>query len=154
MQKIDLRKISYSITYYSPCIDVYVDFGNRKVVKSTLSKDEIRQTESLLLKSFKAYNRRVEKDFPVAEELFSSLGKMEDFQIDPKDYYRQYVPVVDEQGNKFVHVQAITKQLAKSSPEWKTELLQIYDGGSCVFRCLINLSKNRAGKGSTFGYFF
>lgn len=154
MQKIDLRKVRYSITYYSPCTDLYVDFGMRKVVKSTLSKDELRQTERLLLKAFRAYNRQVEKDFSNPEFIAPDWGKMEDFLLDPENYYRQYVPAIDELGNKFVHVQAITKELAKSSPEWKTDLLQIYDDGSNTFRCLINLSKNRAGKGWTAGYFY
>ncbi len=49
----------------------------------------------------------------------SHIGvKWKIFQIDAKDYCRQYVPAVDEQDNKFVHVQAITKELVKSSPEW------------------------------------
>jgi hypothetical protein len=55
------------------------------------------------------------------------------------NYRRQYVCVINNKGQKEVYVNC----LCDSMNSWKTELVEIQDGGNCFFNFKINLSTKR-----------
>jgi hypothetical protein len=88
------------------------------------------------------------QDLVVVEELLVNCISTSNSGRDTKDaqylmslenYNRQYIPFIkDEQ--KFVLVNCFCDNV-KRFPKWKKEVITIYDGGSCYFTVLMNLTK-------------
>jgi hypothetical protein len=56
------------------------------------------------------------------------------------EYRRQYIAYSDNH-QKMVWVNCFCNEDAKMFPYWKKKMVFVYDGGSCFFNLLINLSK-------------
>lgn len=104
--------------------------------------EEIKIIDSLFTKSIIEYNLK-------RKELFEKNGETDSILkinlfIDLKrfKYYRQYMPVVNKQGEKIVYINCFCKNLntKMESTYWRKELVQCSDGGSCFFELYINLS--------------
>ena len=73
----------------------------------------------------------------------SRKGKSPWMQIEhPESYFRQYVGVLQD-GQKRIYVNAFcgfNGGQPPQTPYWKNHLYIIYDGGSCVWRAMYDLS--------------
>ncbi|SFU68953.1 hypothetical protein SAMN05216480_11388 [Pustulibacterium marinum] len=65
-------------------------------------------------------------------------------------YYRQYIPFIDEDGDRMIEVNAfcdsIYKEELKRNPDreplnWKEHYVMFLDGGSCFWNIIINIDK-------------
>lgn len=68
----------------------------------------------------------------------------EDYIEDFDEYYRQYIPYINERGEKIVEVNCfcdVTNMDDEvSGLYWRTDLIQVNDGGNCFFNLNVNLS--------------
>jgi hypothetical protein len=55
-----------------------------------------------------------------------------------KGYHRQYVSVIDSNGEKIVWVNFFCSTF---NDNWKKELVMVHDGGNCFFNIKINLTR-------------
>jgi hypothetical protein len=112
----------------------------KKAKPANLNTDEIIEIESLLSEFIKNYN-------PAQVRFFDSINKAHpeyrfnknDFIIDLARYKRQYIPVINEKGEKEVWVNCF----CDNPPNWKNEIEQVMDGGNCFFNVKINLTKKK-----------
>lgn len=88
---------------------------------TTLSANEIEELDSLFQKAILDHNSVVRDPFRYIKDL--------------SVYKRQYVPVINEKGEKEVWVNCFCSK----HPNWKTEIGIVTDGGSCYFNLIINL---------------
>ncbi|WP_339836475.1 hypothetical protein [uncultured Flavobacterium sp.] len=85
-------------------------------------------------------------DFFIIEEVLNNAINNGEFYFlkkaslnDLKKYYRQYVVYLNQNNEKCVYINAMCN--VDIIPNWKQELLDISDGGSCYWNLKINLSK-------------
>ncbi|SFQ63655.1 hypothetical protein [Flavobacterium akiainvivens] len=89
----------------------------------SLSKEEIAQADALLYKSLDTYNQKENRE-----------------DINLRYYIRQYVPELNEKGEKQVMIYAMCSIFEGDG--WRKHLSHVNDGGDCFFEVLINLEKN------------
>lgn len=122
--------------------DTSFEYVFPKTFKSAdLTENEIKQCEVLLISYIANYNsveakrrfNQVTKDNPNLE------FDLEDFTINLRNYGRQFVAAVSENGSKIVFVNCFC------DPEHydyrKTKLVEVFDGGKCFFNLKINLTE-------------
>lgn len=121
-----------------------IDLPNfRAVIKSeefkslSLSNEEIKQADALLLKSVNNYN-----DWAWSRYKDTEL-KPGDFLINLRFYIRQYEPRLNEDGEKVVFIYGMC---LVSGDRWREGREYISDGGKCYFEVEVNLATNTAGK--------
>lgn len=89
-----------------------------------LTNQELAEVEQLLNKCL------APKRLPTREDLES--------QIMLSEYRRQYIPYINQKGEKFVWVNCFC---ADRLEYWKKTVVQVMDGGSCFFNVTINLTE-------------
>ena len=87
---------------------------------ATLSKKELIRIEELIKIRVAIYNKGNRK-----------INK-------PQKYYKQFVAVINNNGEKEVWVNCCCEAVA----DWKKKIQIVFDGGSCYFDLTINLDKN------------
>lgn len=111
-------------------------FKNAK--PGSLSEADIEDIQSILEKCLSIYNH-------TQKNIFDSLSKAKPgitsneyyFVIDLKRYKRQYIPVINEKGQKEVWVNCFCRAYYK---DWLKEIISVRDGGNCYFNLKINLT--------------
>ncbi len=85
-------------------------------------------------------------EFYIIDQILDEASKDEKFYFlqrqnlkSLKKYYRQYVVYLNEKNEKCVYINAMCN--VDIIPNWKNELLDTSDGGSCYWNLKINLSK-------------
>lgn len=68
-----------------------------------------------------------------------------------KTYYRQYIPYIDENGDRIIQINAFCiipevppnegKNNKWGKMDWKNEFVLIFDGGNCYWQMKINIDK-------------
>ena len=105
----------------------------------TLNKEDIKNIDSLLIRCISDYNVNSEKDF---ERINSQRPELKieksNFIIDLKKYKRQYLAVLNPNGEKEVWVNC---GCDFSGENWKRSIIFVEDGGNCYFNLKINLTK-------------
>lgn len=99
--------------------DVSYVFKNAKA--TTLSDREILELENLLNACIKDYNQ----------------GRSEKI-VGVHKYYKQFVPAINENGEKEVWINCFCKV---SNTSWQQHIMVVMDGGNCYFQVKVNLSK-------------
>ena len=56
---------------------------------------------------------------------------------DVSKYYKQFIAVINKQGEKEVWINCFCSK----DPKWKNEVVLVLDGGNCYFQLKINLTK-------------
>jgi hypothetical protein len=79
-------------------------------------------------------------DFKEIERLLIECISKSNELLPLKRYYRQYVVVRNENGEKEVYVNFMCELVSLDFADWKKELIDISDGGNCYFNVKINLS--------------
>jgi hypothetical protein len=63
------------------------------------------------------------------------------FELKLNGFRRQYVPVINESGEKEIWVNFFCNNW--QSEKWKTEIIDVDDGGNCFFNLKINLTTKK-----------
>lgn len=108
----------------------------KNATSTTLSKGEIIEVESIVKNCIKEYNTEQEKRFNATPPELNL--KKRDFLIDLTRYKRQYIPVINEKGEKEVWVNCFC---STTGIDWKQNLVFVFDGGNCYFNLVVNLTK-------------
>jgi hypothetical protein len=94
------------------------------------------------------HNRSYEmlpEDLRTVEEMFSLCisefnGSTNTDKVNPSDYKRQYVPIMNEKDEREVWINCFCA-FREHNEEWKKGIIRVKDGGKCYFNLKINLSK-------------
>ncbi len=79
-------------------------------------------------------------DFKEIERLLIECTSKSNELLPLKRYYRQYVVVKNENGEKEVYINFMCQLVSLDFADWKKVLIDVADGGNCYFNVKINLS--------------
>lgn len=94
-----------------------------KRVNFQLTENDFSQIESIILKEVYKHNKE-----------FGTNIKL-------KDYYRQYVAFINNEGEKVVWINLFCNYF---NTDWKKNVVFVLDGGECYFNLKINIEKGFA----------
>jgi len=105
---------------------------------TNLNQTELQQIEKILADCIAKYNPKQKLRFDeISAKYPSEEFELGEFIIELNRYKRQYVPVINEKGEKVVWVNCFCGVWDKSD---KYQILIIFDGGNCYFNVKINLA--------------
>ena len=106
--------------------------------QSELDSEDLYQIEKLLADSLMKYNNQQKIQFEEISKNYPDENfNLTNFIIELDKYKRQYVPVINEQGEKEVWINCFCGKWNKNG---KKEMLIVNDGGNCYFNLKINLT--------------
>ncbi|GAB5523049.1 MAG: hypothetical protein Roseis2KO_09210 [Roseivirga sp.] len=117
-QTVMLKGNDYVVFEYRE--DIFIPF--KKSTKTTLSESELAEIEIILKKMVRENN--------------SGAGSMSAISL--KGKRRQYVPVINKNGEKEVWINFFC---SVRDDKWKGEIIAVFDGGNCFFNLKINLTE-------------
>lgn len=123
--KIDTSKIVVLSFENIPFLPVF-----ENAVSAELTIEDYREIEILLEKCIEEYN--------INQKKFAEKHKLEKENINLPEYNRQYVPVINEYGEKEVWVNCFCGNYENSR---RQNIVIIKDGGKCFFNVKINITK-------------
>jgi hypothetical protein len=111
-----------------------------KDVKPTeLTQSELIEIENILKIAVEENNERQKINLKKHNEEYpKNKWKETGFEIKLKGKKRQYVPVINEKGEKEVWVNFFCDDW--ESDNWKKDLMLVHDGGNCYFNLKVNLT--------------
>jgi len=113
----------------------------KDVKQSELSINELKVVEKILIDCIEKYNIEQKKDF---EELNKNHPEynfdIKQFVIDLKEYKRQYIAVINNNGEKEVWINCFCKTFTFGT-DWRKKEVEVMDGGKCFFNLKINIDK-------------
>lgn len=122
--------------------------GNTNTATS-LSQQELKIVNKNLIKAVDEYNVLLKAKLEISHKKDpSSVLNYEEEKLNLRNYYRQYFVSNDKFGNKTVFVFCFCYY---TGDLWRTEKMQVFDGGSCYFTIEINITKNSHSKLKTHG---
>ena len=102
---------------------------------TSLSKTEIQALQMLLEKFVAEHNAFLKMD--------TTLNSL-DLNLDLRQYKRQFIPALNQKGEKEVFVTCICLEdipgLIRSKINWRKDVFKMNDGGKCYFLLFINLN--------------
>ncbi len=104
-----------------------------------LNVEELKTVEEILKRAVNE-NNQIQKDALQKQNAENPGNKWTEtgFELETENYYRQYIPIINEKGEKEVWVNLSCKEFHDEN--WKNELLPpVEDGGNCYFNVKINL---------------
>ncbi len=112
-------------------------FENCKQAK--LTSQNLEEIEFILTKCIIDYNTEATEVYKKMNSMASEheLDK-KDYLIDLKEYSRQYVAVVNTNGEIEVWINCLCDT---SDMDWRKTVQVIFDGGKCFFNLKVNLNK-------------
>ena len=135
LDSLDFNILKYDTSYH---------YIFPKTFKATdLSEGEIKECEALLIDYIEKYNtgaarRRFEEATKGNPDLKFNL---DDFTIDLKDYGRQFMAGISDNGTKIVFVNCFCDP--KKFDYRNKELVFVFDGGNCFFNFKVNLTEKK-----------
>lgn len=140
-KEINLEELSYVVIPYDSIFRSEFEHTG-KYQRTNLSQSELLQAEKILIKAIEKYNSKEEKRLIELRKLYPyQKFNKKYFIIDLKNYNRQYIPAINEKGEKEIWINFFCDS-TKEHPYWKKEVVFVLDGGNCYFNIVINLSKN------------
>ncbi|MBS1792484.1 MAG: hypothetical protein JSS81_01450 [Acidobacteria bacterium] len=112
----------YAVLDYDPRSEDRI-FKNAR--PATLSEPEITRVRDFVERAVSDHNSRSVNEF-------KRIGDLENYKF-------QLIPATDENGEKWVWVNAFCDDFKK---DWKKQLVLVDDGGNCFFQFYINLKRN------------
>lgn len=104
-----------------------------------LTGEDLKQIETILNTAIAEYNPEQESQFRQMNEKHPELKlDRKNFTIDLARYKRQYLAVINAQGDKEVWVNCFCES---ANQHWKKTAVIVKDGGNCYFQLKINLTK-------------
>lgn len=106
---------------------------------SELNHSDLIQIEQILTNCIDEYNPGQKQEFEELSTKYPDQNfRISDFIIELKEYKRQYVPVINENGEKEIWVNCFCGAM---NMDWKKAMVLVNDGGNCYFQMRINLTK-------------
>jgi len=103
-----------------------------------LTASELKKIERILTDSLIKYNSEQQLQYiEISKKYPNEKFNLSNFIIELDKYKRQYVPVINEQGEKEVWVNCFCGKWGENG---RTEILEVEDGGNCYFNLKINLT--------------
>ena len=110
----------------------------KNVTPSDLNENELVKIETILRACIDNFNieqkqelKKLNLEYPDAE------FKKSEHLIKLRKYKRQYIPIINENGEKEVWVNCFCQT---NGDRWKKEFVMVLDGGNCYFNLKINLN--------------
>jgi len=114
-------------------------FKNAKFTE--LTEQDLKTIEKVLNEFIKDYNHEQELHYyEISREHPEYNLILEQFVIELDNYNRQYVPVINDKGEKEVWINCFCETW---DSDWKNEIIEVDDGGNCFFNLKINLTKEK-----------
>lgn len=143
----DIPDSTYVILDYKS--DWYWVFKDAK--PSTLTENELVEIENIIETAIKENNARQKGNLERHNKEFPDNQWIETgFELTTKDFKRQYVPVVNKNGQKVVWINFFCNDWESDS--WKSDILIVNDGGNCYFNLKVNLDTKTYSELSINGY--
>ena len=123
----------------------------KNVETTDISKSELNEIDQLIDLAIRENNENQKKylqkhNLEYPEHQWTETG----FELDlEKGYHKQYVPVINESGEKIVWINFFCSTF---NYNWKKEIIMVDDGGNCFFNIKINLTKKTYSELSINGY--
>jgi hypothetical protein len=135
-----LPKSEFTIlTYQSNWHWVY-----QNVASTKLSELELIDIEYILKNAIDTNNKLQEKELNAENICNIERPFLEtSYKLNLDQYKRQYVPIINSKGEKEVWINFFCNDLHENyfgDLDWKTDLIQVEDGGNCFFNIKINLT--------------
>ncbi len=113
----------------------YWIFENAK--QTDLCNSDLIIIENVLIKFLAEYNPKQEFEFnDISSKNPEYNLDIKNFIIDIERYNRQYIPVINDKGEKEVWINCFCNSWGKN---WRKEKIIVKDGGNCYFNLKINL---------------
>lgn len=110
----------------------------KKAQPTNLNEQDIQDIDELLNKCLAGYNPKQQIEFDSLSRTYPRYNfTIQNFIIDLARYKRQYLPVINEKGEKEVWVNCFCRT---DNMDWKNNIVSVRDGGNCYFNLKINLS--------------
>ncbi|MGB3776776.1 MAG: hypothetical protein WA960_00350 [Tunicatimonas sp.] len=118
---------------------------------TTLSENELFEIEKIIKQAIKENNEqqleRLEmhnKEYP--DNQWTETG----FEMETSGFKRQYVPVINNNGQKEIWINFFCDDWG--SENWKSEIMEVSDGGNCYFELKVKLETRTYSELSINGY--
>ncbi|MGB5981636.1 MAG: hypothetical protein WBG46_05785 [Nonlabens sp.] len=145
--QFELKEVNFAILPFNQ--NWYWIFENAKPIG--ISKSELIEIESILKIAIEENNRGPEIDRAMNKDEFPKYsGQNADFIISLERMNRQYVPVLNKNGDKEVWINFFCDDTFDHN--WKVEPVIVLDGGNCYFSLKVNVSKKTYSDLSNNGY--
>lgn len=129
--------------------DWYWIFKNAKPTE--LTQSELIEIENILKTVVSENNERQKINLKEHNEKYpKNKLKETGFEIKLKGKKRQYVPVINEKGEKEVWVNFFCSDWGNDN--WKNDIMMVHDGGNCYFNLKVNLTNKTYSELSINGY--
>ncbi len=131
---IEIPDSTYVILDYKS--DWYWLFKDAK--PTTLTENELAEIESIIEKAVRENNEQQQENLEKhntenPDNQWTETG----FELSTKGFKRQYVPVINSEGQKEIWINFFCDDWG--SENWKSELMEVDDGGNCYFNLKVNL---------------
>jgi hypothetical protein len=134
-------KSKYAILDYDSVDSIFVQLQIEKFTKANLNAEEIGLLQEVLINEMKAFNQK-EKEWRMKLDSDTIERTKYELYIGSIDeYWCQYVPMYDSNGEKVVHVNCFCDEPYDDS--LKHAIVDYLDGGRCSFQIRILLSKRK-----------
>jgi len=119
-------------------IALIIDSATKNVIP--LTKNDLAIVDQQVKIAVNDYNKERDKyRQKVKIEDPTSTRKREDYLIDMKNYKRQYVAYLNTKKQKEVWVNCFCSN--PDNDEWKSEIVEVRDGGNCYFNLKVNIKQ-------------
>ncbi|MFG6688063.1 hypothetical protein ACGK9U_15920 [Mariniflexile sp. HNIBRBA6329] len=112
----------------------------KNVEPTELTQTELTEIEDIL-KIAVDKNNQAQKEYLLKNNIENPKNKRKKtgFELKLNGYYRQYVPVINEKGEKEIWINFFCSDLG--SENWRTDIFTVFDGGNCFWNIKVNLTK-------------
>jgi hypothetical protein len=108
--------------------------------QATLNNDDFANIDRVLSYCINKYNHSQTIEYrEIVKKLPDQDLKINDYVIDLKRYYRQYIVVYNKRGEKEVWVNCFCN--VQSLDNWREKAVIVMGGGNCFFNVRINLTR-------------
>lgn len=124
-------------------------FENAKPTKLSIS--ELKEIEEIIKVAVQDNNENAKKSLEKHNEK-NPENKMKEtgYELQLKWFKRQYVPVINDKGEKEIWINFFCDDLGNET--WKVDLVVVDDGGNCFFNLKVNLTNKSYSELSVNGY--
>ena len=124
-------------------------FNNVKPTE--LTQTELIEIENILEKAINENNENQRTELEIHNKNFpKDKWKETGFELTLKGKKRQYIPVINEKGEKEVWINFFCDDWGNDY--WKSDILIVHDGGNCYFNLKVNLTTESYSELSINGY--
>lgn len=109
-------------------------------ITTNLSDNDLMIIEKNIRKCTSEHNLIQIKEFNRLDSINPNLNlDLNNFKIELERYKRQYMPIINNQGEKIVWINFFCNEY---NIDWKNEIVFVMDGGNCYFQLKVNLDKD------------